>query len=140
MSYLNWLNDPCSLHVAPGTTLPLNWTSLLSVQRSKLLPWSWELTSELQPTNTSPQCPTNSSKLLVFAVVNIVMLLLMLIISRRTVMKWLSCGLFVQESRRWYYSGLIGVGLHLASNAINAAAIRRTPGFEQTSIKDLTFF
>jgi hypothetical protein len=34
----------------------------------------------------------------------------------------------------------VGVGLHLASNVINALIIKGTPVFEGTSIKNLTFF
>jgi hypothetical protein len=45
-----------------------------------------------------------------------------------------------QESRRWYYTGPLAVALHLASNAVNAAIIKRTAGFEDTSIETLTFF
>jgi hypothetical protein len=45
-----------------------------------------------------------------------------------------------QESQRWYYTGPVGVALHLASNAINASIIKGTPGFGGTSITKLTFF
>lgn len=140
-SYLDWLNSTCAVHVAPGISLPVNWTSLRSVQRFEMLPWSWELASDLRSGNSSPQCPSASGKLLVFAFVNIAMFLLLPIIGRRTVIKKLSCGLFGQkETQRWYYTGPIGAGLHLASNTINAAVIKGTPGFDKTSIKDLTLF
>ncbi|KAH8683077.1 hypothetical protein BGZ60DRAFT_524415 [Tricladium varicosporioides] len=140
-SYLDWLNSTCSVHVALGISLPVNWTSLLSVQRFEMLPWSWELASDLHSGSSSAQCPSASGKLLVFAAVNIAMFLLLPVIGRRTVIKKLSCGVFGQkEIQRWYYTGPIGAGLHLASNAINAAIIKGTPGFDKTSIKDLTLF
>jgi hypothetical protein len=73
--------------------------------------------------------------------VNIFMLLLIPIVTRRTVIKKLTFGYFGrQESRYWYFTGLVAVGLHLASNAANAAIIKGTPGYGNTSIKDLTFF
>lgn len=139
---LKWLNDTCSLRVPPGASLPLNWTSLLSIQRSEMLPWRWQLTSDLPPGDPSrDHCPSASSKLLAFAAVNFAMFLLIPIIGRRTVIKKLTFGYFGrQESQRWYYTGPVGVGLHLASNAINASIIKETPGFEGTSIKNLTFF
>ena len=139
--YLNWLNDTCS-PVASDTSLPGNWTSLLPVQRSEMLPWTWQLASDSFLSGTSqPHCPSASSKLLAFAAVNIAMFLLIPIIGRRTVIKKLSFGFFGrQESRRWYYTGPLAVGLHLASNAVNASIIKSTVGFEDTSIKDLTFF
>jgi hypothetical protein len=66
--YLKWLNASCSSQVPPGTSLPLNWTLLLSVQRTDLLPWSWQLASDLTPSNGTqpivPQLPVNSSPLL----------------------------------------------------------------------------
>jgi hypothetical protein len=40
--WLKWINDTCS-PVAPGTGLPSNWTSLLRVQRSEMLPWGWHI-------------------------------------------------------------------------------------------------
>jgi hypothetical protein len=139
--YLNWLNEVCS-PIGPGTSLPSNWTSLLSVQRSEMLPGSWQVAFNISPSGASqPNCPTASNKLLGFAAVNIAMLLLIPFIGRRTVIKKLSFGLLGrQESRYWYYTGLLAVGLHLASNASNAAIIKSTNGYENTSIKDLTFF
>jgi hypothetical protein len=69
------------------------------------------------------------------------MFLLMPIIGRRTVIKKLTLDYFGrQESQRWYYAGPIGVGLHFASNAVNTAIIKGVAGFEQTSIKNFTFF
>lgn len=143
--YLNWLNNTCFSKVDPGISLPLNWTSLLPVQRSEMLPWKWQLSSDISPSgeisNPQVQCPSASSKLLAFAAVNIAMLLLMPIISRRTVIKKLTCRFFGrQESKRWYITGPIGVGLHLASNAVNAAIIKSTAGFQHTDIKTFTIF
>jgi hypothetical protein len=81
--FLNWLNVTCSLHVPPGVSLPLNWTSLLSVQTSEMLPWRWQLASDLPPGDPSrSHCPSASSKLLAFAAVNFAMFLLLPIISR----------------------------------------------------------
>jgi hypothetical protein len=107
-----------------------------------MLPWGWELASNFPPNKSlEPRCPTASEKLLAFAAVNIVMCLLIPIIGRRTVIKKLTFGYFGrQESRRWYYTGPLAVALHLASNAVNAAIIKRTAGFEDTSIEMLTFF
>jgi hypothetical protein len=44
-----------------------------------------------------------------------------------------------RESKFWMLTGPFAVGLHVAGNAVNAVAIKRTPGFSSVSIKDLTF-
>jgi hypothetical protein len=69
------------------------------------------------------------------------MLIIIPIVSRRDVTKWLTRGRFGrQESRHWYYTGVFATGLHLLSNAVNAIIIKRTPGYGDVSIRDLTFF
>ncbi|KAF8855318.1 hypothetical protein BDZ45DRAFT_506509 [Acephala macrosclerotiorum] len=138
--YLNWLNDTC-FPLGNVSTMPGNWTTLLSVQRSEMIPGSWDLTPNLASTTPKQSHPPNSSKLLVFAGVNFAMLVLVPILGRRTTIKFLTFGhLGHQDVGSWYYTGPVTVVLHVASNAINAAIVKSVPGFEHTSITALTFF
>ncbi|KUJ11556.1 uncharacterized protein LY89DRAFT_758265 [Mollisia scopiformis] len=134
-SRLNWINDTCSV-LGSGTSLPSNWTSLLLIQRSEILPWGWNISSSAIPQS---QCPAAWKSLVAFLVVNLFMLLLIPILGRRTVVKKITFGFFGGiESRHWYYTGPLAVGLHLASNAVNASIIKGVPGYENTSIGHFT--
>lgn len=138
---LNWFNETC-FPAGNGTSLPSNWTSLLPVQRSEMLPRGWSVASDISSSAGSLyQCLSASGKLWAFAAVNIAMFLLIPFISRRTAIKNVTWGYFGrQESRHLYYTLLAAVRHHLSSNAVNVVIIQRTAGYEDTSIKDLTFF
>ncbi|KAH0533945.1 hypothetical protein FGG08_007444 [Glutinoglossum americanum] len=141
--YLEWMNSTCTL-VRGWDGLPRNWASLLAVQESELLPWSWQIHAVNDSQNGTniqalPQhCPSTVAKLAVFAAVNIAMAILVPVLGRRDVMKQLTCGIFGQRgSRAWLLSGPITVGLHVASNAIGAYLIKSSKGYGSVNIGQL---
>ena len=77
---LEWMNKTCNT-TQNWNGLPRNWTLLLVVLESELMPWApiieWN-SSNVKVTNETlhplkpPRCPSNGAKLGVFAVVNIV--------------------------------------------------------------------
>ncbi|KAF2475222.1 uncharacterized protein BDR25DRAFT_310647 [Lindgomyces ingoldianus] len=144
--YLNWMNTTCGL-VSSWHGLPSNWVDLLLVQDSELLPWNWRIrisyltTGSNNSTSSTSQgrhCPSASSKLAAFAVVNVAMLVLIPILGRRDVMKKITFGtLGHRASLMWLVTGPFTVLLHIASNAIAALIIKRTPGFGSVEIGQL---
>ncbi|KAH0565894.1 hypothetical protein GP486_000697, partial [Trichoglossum hirsutum] len=141
--YLEWMNSTCT-PVRGWGGLPSNWASLLAVQESELLPWSWQIRAVNNSQNGTnalarPQhCPSTGAKLAAFAAVNIAMAILVPVLGRRDVMKKLTLSLFGRRgSRAWLLTGPITVGLHVASNAVGAYLIKSSKGYESVDIGQL---
>lgn len=124
---------------------PNNWTDLLKIQDSELLPWNWRIeiakgsssNTTIVPAN-SGHCPSVASKLGAFAAVNAAMALLTPILGRRDVLKKITGGCFGKRaSSMWMLTGPLTATLHVASNAVAALLIQHTPGFENVDVGQL---
>ena len=145
--HLNWLNSTCS-PVSGWNGLPGNWTQLLNVQDSDLLPWRWQVqmpgfatnfTKGTSAADSPPYCPSTGAKIGVYAAVNAAIAVLVPVLGRRTVIHRLTFGVFGNPwSRSWLITGPISIVLQLASNLINAYAVTQMPGFSHVPIGDLT--
>ena len=153
--YLDYLYDTCAQapvfkDKSPGYTgLPSGYEVLCDLQGSELLPWTWQIlpdnftlnaTSNNVIDSDTEHCPSEAGKLASFAIVNLVVAIVIPILGRRTLINRLTGGLLGKSnSRTWIVTGLLGVGLHLGSNAINAKIIKDTPGYSHINITHLTF-
>jgi hypothetical protein len=91
------------------------------------LPIPWTVTS-LNP--SAHTCPSPSSLLGTFAIVNGMVSLLAVLFGHRHVVKKLTCGCFgKRSSQSWKIMWVIPVGLQLAANACIALLIQRTDGY-----------
>jgi hypothetical protein len=150
---LDYLVQICGSVPATGRSLPFfppNYDTEKLIKAAEMLPWKW---AEIRPedstvdddnnsivnTENDRTCPSAAGKLGSFAAVNVVMALILPILGRRTVWNRLTRGRFGKaNSHSWLWTGLAGIGLHLASNAVNAAIIQSSPGYSDVSIGHLT--
>ncbi|KAF1996529.1 hypothetical protein P154DRAFT_472469 [Amniculicola lignicola CBS 123094] len=102
-------------------------------------PWSWTIESSDQALH---QCPTPSSILGTFAVVNGVVSCLAVIFGHRLVVKKLTCGFFGKRgSRSWIWMWILPVALQLAANACIALLIKKSAGYTSDfKVTDLMLF
>ncbi len=138
--YLLWLNLTCSSDTE-WHGLPNRWSDSLKPLVDDMIPWHWRLEPSrcLPNVKYTENCPSNAAKLGIFALVNAAMLIATLILGRRTVISWLTCGyLGGAYSKWWFVSAIIVVALQLVSNLLNALLIRRVPGYSHISIGGLT--
>jgi hypothetical protein len=151
LDYLLKTCGPVSTQAADAQPyFPADYELLHSIQASELLPWTW---AEIRPDNltvnassndivdlkTHHYCPSAAGKLASFAIVNCIMALILPIIGRRTLINRLTLGrLGRSNSRFWIYTGALGIGLHITSNAVNASIIKATPGYSHVSVPHLT--
>lgn len=105
----------------------------------ELLPWDWTVTSlDL----TVHQCPSVSSVLGTFAVVNAMVSVLAPIFGHRVVVNRITCGKMAREgSESWFYMWMPTVGLQLGANALVARIIKHTTGYHtDVAIWELMLF
>ena len=129
---------------------PADYENEKLIKASEMLPWKW---AEIRPENSTLNddnnnilstesnraCPSAAGKLGSFAAVNVIMALVLPILARRTLWNRLTWGIFGKaNSHSWLLTGLVGIGLHLASNAVNAAIIKSSPGYSDVNIGHLT--
>ncbi|KAF2476912.1 uncharacterized protein BDR25DRAFT_42126 [Lindgomyces ingoldianus] len=93
----------------------------------RYFPWDWTIESLDQTTH---KCPSVSSLLGTFAIVNGVVSLLAVFFGHRLVVKKLTCGFFGKRgSRAWTWMWILPVGLQLAANAFIALLIKKSTGY-----------
>lgn len=98
-----------------------------SNETSFYLPMRWTITSMDINEHT---CPSPSSLLGTFAVVNCVVSFLSVLFGHRRVVEELSCGQFgKRQSQSWKVMWIMPVGLQLAANACIALLIKKTEGY-----------
>ncbi|KAH8906645.1 hypothetical protein BR93DRAFT_978207 [Coniochaeta sp. PMI_546] len=86
------------------------------------IPWEWTV----EPLDATATCPSPSSILLSFAVVNIVVALSGIVLGRRTVVERLTFGIFGKlESHLWPLMVLLNIGINVLGNYINAIQVLR---------------
>ena len=96
-------------------------------ETARYLPIPWTITSLDPSTHT---CPSPSSLLGTFAIVNGIVSLLAVLFGHRRVVEELTCGYFgKRQSQSWKILWIIPVGLQLAANACIALLIQKTDGY-----------
>jgi hypothetical protein len=104
------------------------------------LPWTWTIVS------TDPQnhpCPSPSSILTTFAIVNLVASLLSLLVGNRRFINDLTRGKFGSPNRKahWKWNWIINICLNLSANAIIAGIIKHSLGYRADfTLWQLTLF
>jgi hypothetical protein len=86
-----------------------------------------------------PKCPSQRRKLGSFALINIVIFCVTLVLGRCSVVHFLTCRHCgkPEGSALWLLVALFFVGLGIAANFANALIVRASPGFEGVSVVDL---
>ncbi|KAK0740087.1 hypothetical protein B0T18DRAFT_448814 [Schizothecium vesticola] len=84
---------------------------------------------------TAGQCPTRAANLGLFAITNLIVFALIIILGCRPLVRFLTGGLLGQPNR-WskYWTWLFSFGLQVGSNAIVSYLIVSTPGYEHLSM------
>ena len=107
-----------------------------------LFPWSWAVQYNAkydhrpqplpgQPPLSPPKCPSQLSKLLSFASINLSIFTISLYLGRRTVIRKLSSKKLgdPKGNGTWIVASFFFLGLSIAANFLNAHLVRSTPGF-----------
>ncbi|KAJ9607203.1 hypothetical protein H2200_008275 [Cladophialophora chaetospira] len=120
------------------------WTdldSLSDVAYLGLFPWKWQVRNETRPTNsTTPQsdCASPSAELGSFAVINVIVLLVSILLSRRTFVERITFGRCGKVgSSMWILTGVLSFILSVAANFVNALLLHHTPGYGHVPVGSL---
>jgi len=121
----NYTNDSAYIDIANQT-------------QAEFIPWDWYITPNLP----NYVCPSSTSILVTFGVVNVLVSLLNLIMGHRIVVNKVTFGLFGKElGNSWMFMFLMPLGVQLGANAFIAFLYQNTPGYEQGfTITDLMLF
>jgi hypothetical protein len=144
--YLNWAIETCDTYwEAPAYhNLSDAWKGydgVVNASYDSLFPWHWRLepsqSTSNQATNHSlaVKCPSVTSILGSFAIINIVVFVAAIILGRRDFVQWITfqkCG--QKGTRMWPLTALISVLLNMGANLVNALLIRHVPGFSRVPI------
>lgn len=108
---------------------------------SSPLPNSWKI-APLAVLNGDPEaiakCPKESATFIAFAITNAVMTILGTIMGYRPFLNKLTCGCFGKKEKynTIRYNWIPPLALHASANALNAAIIHGTPGYENVRVQD----
>ncbi|KAH0547871.1 hypothetical protein GP486_008388 [Trichoglossum hirsutum] len=154
-SYINWVLKTCTIYsnstIKPNATSNVNgfkleWKDYQTLGEdayAALFPWKWQL--QYQPNVTiganasSYACPSIQKKLASFAIINIVVFIFAASLGRRTWIKKYTGGRCGKRDHHdaFILTAFLSVILNLTANLINAAIIRRNPGFRHINIGSL---
>lgn len=104
------------------------------------IPWTWQVGHF---TTDNGVCPSTASILATFAVINILVSILSLIVGNQKLIESVTCGYIDGDDDKvtWFYMFIFPLGINLGSNALIAYLYKSTPGFgENFTIADLTLF
>jgi hypothetical protein len=124
--------------MANTTILPTNTTT--HANHTIYLPWTWTIVST---DATAHPCPSVSSVLTTFAIVNLVASLLTLLFGNRRFVHDLTRGKLGSASGKahWKWNWIFNVGLNLLANAIIAGIIKHSVGYKADfKLGELTLF
>ncbi len=95
---------------------------------SLFLPWEWSITPE---DTLTTKCPSAATILGTFAIINVVATVLGVFFGHRIVLNRLTCGILGRNknSSLWKITWVFPFGLQLGANALIAAIIKHTPGY-----------
>ncbi|KAI9863668.1 MAG: hypothetical protein M1813_003691 [Trichoglossum hirsutum] len=106
-----------------------------------LFPWKWQIQQNITTgaNSSSLACPSTQTKLASFATINAVAFIFAVSLGRRTWVEWYTCGIFGKKDKHdtFIVTALLAVALNLIANLVNAAIIRRYPGFNHINIGSL---
>lgn len=105
------------------------------------VPWSWEVTTSHQNESLG-FCPSSVSILVNFAIINVLVSLISLLLGNAKILNKITCGFIAGEDDKttWFYMFIFPLGINLGSNALIAHTYKHTDGFESFSTWDLTLF
>jgi hypothetical protein len=154
--YLRWALSLCnnySLYDGANHRFTQIWKDFGQLEHTaylNLFPWSWVVQYNAkydhrpQPLPGQPplgplKCPSQLTKLLSFALINISVFIISLYLGRRTVIHKLSFGKLgdPKGSGMWIVASVFFLGLSIAANFLNAHLVRSTPGFGSVPLGDL---
>ena len=107
---------------------------------SDYVPWQWEVTTyQDEPLDF---CPSSVSILVNFAIINVLVSLISLLVGNSKFIEKITCGLIDDDDKHisWYYMFIFPLGINLGSNALIAHTYKHTAGFETFSTWELTLF
>ena len=91
------------------------------------LPWAWTIVSSNQNLYT---CPSVSTILTTFAIVNVVVSFISIVFGNRYVVKFVTCGCMGKPgTKSWTYMWIFPIGLNLFANAVIAWIIKHATGY-----------
>ena len=109
--------------------------------RKELFPWKWRVVqnvTQLPPDATSSECPSRTSKLGSFAIINLVTLFATVLLGRRPVVAFLTCGRFGTLGSPWWpVTALLATGLQIGMTFLNAHLVQTTVGYKATPTAQL---
>jgi hypothetical protein len=123
-----------------------NWTdldALSDVAYLGLFPWRWQVRNETGTNGTTPQsdCASASAELGSFAVINLIVLLVSVLLSRRTFVERMTFGRCGKAgSSMWILTGVLSFMLSVAANFINALLVHHSPGYGHVPVGSLVLF
>lgn len=149
--YLDWIFSFCDVDPYSAyymySDFRVGWpdyAALANASYRSLFPWDWRVeynataAVDYADSTSFTACPSLAAKLLAFAIVNVVVFIVSLVLGRRDVVYHLTCHCCGKRgSRMWVLTALIAVALNLGANAVNAAITKSTPGFSQAPIGGL---
>jgi hypothetical protein len=128
---------------APSQHLPNQYQtsqhfSMNTTSNLHYLPWTWTV----KPSDANARCPSSSSILETFAIVNVLVSFVGIVFGNRIIVNKTSCGLFGEPgSQGWKYTWLITLTLQFASNFLVAKMTKHTKGYENDfSITEVMIF
>ncbi|KAF2182264.1 hypothetical protein K469DRAFT_752339 [Zopfia rhizophila CBS 207.26] len=138
--YLRYIKGACSKrYSSSGTPKPpfADYQFYQSLAYKNLFPWTWNVTSQMAGSATvypkSPNCPSRFAKLGSFAIINLVKLLSLAFLGRRTVVKYLTCKKCGRKGSPWWiFTPLLSTGLSVGITFYNASLVHHTRGYSST--------
>ena len=139
LTYYQWVMGTCSSNATFSRVWPEMQVRLTSIYED-LIPWE----INLQPLNNTGDhliCPSNSTKIASFAVINILVCLASLVPGRRTIVHRMTFGLCGKEgSSLWPLISLLVVVFNILANLVNALLIKRSSDFSSVPVGTLILF
>lgn len=111
----------------------------MTSSRAALIPWTWYIHSSY----SDHECPSITSTLTTFALVNALGAIVGLLFGHRKVVKRITCGCFGKEDggETWWFTFIFPLCLHFGANVLVAFLYRLPPGSGQGfNIGDLILF
>jgi hypothetical protein len=154
-AYLKWALSLCGNFSAFGAreAFTVQWKDYAQLEHTalaNLLPWSWVVQYDPRydhrappapgrPPLAMPKCPSQTSKLTSFMLINLAVCAFSLVFGRRTVVNKLSRGRLgkPEGSGTWILTSLFFLALSIVANFANAAIVRAAPGFGGASAAGL---
>ncbi|KAH0537359.1 hypothetical protein FGG08_005838 [Glutinoglossum americanum] len=155
-AYINWVLKMCDKNdtsnynaTARSSQFRQQWVDFPTLQDDAygaLFPWQWQVKYQQNAAAganaTSYVCPSIQAKLGSFAFVNVLVFVVAAVVGRRDVIEWITnkrCGKLGHHTT-FLFTAILSVALNLSANLINAAIIRRNPGFQNVNIGSLVLF